>query len=324
MLYEQNSIVIVAANRTPMGGLMGSLSDVPAPKLGATAIRAALECSGLEATDVDQVIMGCVLSGALGQAPARQAALAAELPVSTGCLTINKMCGSGMKAVMDAHDQIVAGTSSVVVAGGMENMSQSPYLLPKGREGMRMGHGQVLDSMFFDGLQDAYEGGLMGTYAQDTADNFSVKREEMDNFAIESLNRANQAIKKGWFENEITPVSLESGKGRKGNTVISIDEQPSKANPEKIPTLRPAFKKDGTVTAANSSSISDGAAALILMRESEALKRGLTPLARIAGHVTHAQKPSEFSIAPIGSIQKLLDKLNWSKEDGKRPANPLY
>ncbi|WP_432474770.1 acetyl-CoA C-acyltransferase [Amphritea sp. HPY] len=312
MSQNQESIVIVAATRTPMGGLMGALSEVPSPQLGATAIKAAVERSGLNASDVDQVIMGCVLPGGLGQAPARQAALGADLPLSAGCVTINKMCGSGMKAVMDAHDQIKAGTSSVMVAGGMENMSLSPYLLPKGRGGMRMGHSQVLDSMFFDGLEDAYEGGLMGTFAQATADSFGVTREAMDDFAIESLSRANQAINEGWFENEIAPVTLKS---RKGETLITMDEQPGKANPDKIPQLRPAFKKDGTVTAANSSSISDGAAALVLMSESDAKARGLTPLARIAGHMTHAQRPADFSIAPISAVQKLLDKVNWTSDE---------
>ena len=312
MSQTQDSIVIVAATRTPMAGLMGDFADVRAPDLGATAIKAAVERAGISATDIDQVIMGCVLPAALGQAPARQAALGADLPLSAGCVTINKMCGSGMKAVMDAHDQIKAGSSDVMIAGGMENMSQAPYLLPKGRGGMRMGHGQVLDSMFFDGLEDAYEGGLMGSFAQATADSFDVSREAMDNFAIESLARANNAIAEGWFENEIAPVTLKS---RKGETVVAIDEQPGKANPSKIPTLRPAFKKDGTVTAANSSSISDGGAALVLMRESEANERGLTPLARITGHMTHAQKPSEFAIAPIGSIEKLLAKVDWNKDD---------
>ncbi len=312
MSQIQDAIVIVAATRTPMAGLMGDFSETRSPVLGSTAIKAAVERAGINADDVDQVIMGCVLPAALGQAPARQAALGADLPLSAGCVTINKMCGSGMKAVMDAHDQIIAGSSDVMVAGGMENMSQAPYLLPKGRGGMRMGHGQVLDSMFFDGLEDAYEGGLMGSFAQATADSFDVSREAMDNFAIESLARANKAIAEGWFDNEIAPVTLKS---RKGETLVAIDEQPGKANPSKIPTLRPAFKKDGTVTAANSSSISDGAAALILMRESDAKARGLTPLARIIGHTTHAQKPSEFAIAPIGSIQKLLEKVSWSKDD---------
>ena len=312
MSNTQDPVVIVSATRTPMGGMLGSLSDVRSPDLGATAIKAAVERAGIQAEDVDQVIMGCVLPGALGQAPARQASLAAGLPLAAGCLTINKMCGSGMKAVMDAHDQILAGTSNVMVAGGMENMSQAPYMLPKARSGMRLGHGEVLDSMFFDGLEDAYEGGLMGTFAQASADEYSVTREAMDDFAIESLSRANRAIAEGWFEAEIAPVTIKS---RKGEVQVAVDEQPGNAKPEKIPTLRPAFKKDGTVTAANSSSISDGGAALVLMRESEAKARGLQPLARIAGHTTHAQKPAEFTIAPIGSMKKLLDKVGWSTED---------
>lgn len=312
MTTENDSIVIVAAARTPMGGMMGSLSDVRAPQLGATAIRAAVARSGLAASDIDQVIMGCVLPGAQGQAPARQAALGADLPLSAGCVTINKMCGSGMKAVMDAHDQIKAGSSDILVAGGMENMSQAPYMLPKARAGLRMGHGQVIDSMFFDGLEDAYEGGLMGSFAQATADTYGVTREEMDAFAIESLSRANRAISEGLFEAEIEPVSVQT---RKGDLQISIDEQPGNANVAKIPQLRPAFKKDGTVTAANSSSISDGAAALVLMRASDAAARGLQPLAKIVGHMTHAQKPSEFSIAPIGAMQKLLDKISWGKDE---------
>ncbi|WP_207923255.1 acetyl-CoA C-acyltransferase [Marinomonas flavescens] len=309
MSKNSDSIVIVAATRTPIGGLMGALSDVPSPQLGAIAIRAAIEKSGINANDVDQVIMGCVLSAGLGQAPARQAALGADLPLAAGCVTINKMCGSGMKAVMDAHDQIKAGTSNIMVAGGMENMSRSPYLLPHARSGMRMGHSQIVDSMFLDGLEDAYEGGLMGSFAQATADHFNISREAMDDFAIESLRRTNQAIDRGWFNNEITPVTFKT---RKGDVTITTDEQPSKAKPNKIPQLRPAFKNDGTITAANSSSISDGAAALILMSESEANARGLIPLARIIGHMTHAQKPADFSIAPISAIQKLLDKVKWS------------
>jgi len=312
MPQDQDAIVIVAAARTPMGGLMGNLSSVRSPDLGATAIKAVVDASGLPADDVDQVIMGCVLSGALGQAPARQAALGAGLPVSTGCVTINKMCGSGMKAVMDAHDQIVAGSSDVMVAGGMENMSLSPYLLPKARGGMRMGHGEVLDSMFFDGLEDAYQGGLMGTFAQATADRYAITREAMDDFAIESLKRANRAIDSGWFEDEIAPVTI---KDRKGETLVAVDEQPGKANPEKIPTLKPAFKTDGTITAANASSISDGGAALLLMRESTAKAKGLVPLVRMVGHATHAQKPADFSIAPISAIDKLLNKVGWIKDE---------
>jgi acetyl-CoA C-acetyltransferase len=294
-----------------MGGMMGSLSSLPSPKLGAVAIKAAVERAGIAATEVDQVIMGCVLPAGLGQAPARQAALGAELPLSAGCNTINKMCGSGMKAVMDAHDQIKAGSSDIMIAGGMESMSQAPYLIPGARAGLRMGDGKIVDSMFFDGLTDAYEGGLMGNFAQAAADEYQVTREAMDDFAIESLDRANKAIAEGWFEEEIAPVTI---KGRKGDTVVSIDEQPGNAMPDKIRKLKPAFKKDGTVTAANSSSISDGAAALLLMKESEATARGLKPLARILGHSTHAQKPAEFTIAPIGSIQKLLDKIGWDKD----------
>ena len=312
MSNNQDSVVLVGAARTPMGGMMGSLSDVPAPELGATAIKAAVANSGVDPQIVDQVIMGCVLPGAMKQAPARQASLGAGLPYSAGCVTISKMCGSGMKAVMDGHDQIKAGSSDIIIAGGMENMSAAPYLLPKGRAGLRMGHGQMLDSMFYDGLEDAYTGKLMGSFTQDCADDFGLTREAMDAFAIESLSRANQAIKEGWFEAEISPVIIST---RNGETVVSVDEQPGNANIEKIPTLRPAFKKDGTVTAANASSISDGASAVVLMRESLAAEQGLAPLARIVGHSTHAQAPSEFVIAPIGAIKKVLDKANWSIDD---------
>jgi len=314
MSEKHDSIVIVAATRTPVGGLMGELSDISAPKLGAIAIKAAIDRAGVSASDIDQVIMGCVLAAGQGQAPARQAALGADLPVSTGCVTINKMCGSGMKAVMDAHDQIKAGTCEVMIAGGMENMSKAPYLLPKARGGMRMGHGQVLDSMFCDGLEDAYEGGLMGAFAQATADSYALTRDAMDSFAIESLERANQAISQGWFEREIAPVMVAGRRGQP-DLVIDTDEQPGNAKPEKIPKLRPAFSKEGTITAANASSISDGAAALVLMSESQALSRGLKPLARIVGHMTHAQRPSEFSIAPIGAVAKLLKKVNWQSAD---------
>ncbi|WP_166424663.1 acetyl-CoA C-acyltransferase [Paraglaciecola sp. 20A4] len=312
MSNNQDSIVIIGGARTPMGGMMGSLSEVPAPELGATAIKAAVTNSGIDPQTVDQVIMGCVLPSAMKQAPARQASLGAGLPYSAGCVTISKMCGSGMKAVMDGHDQIKAGSSDIIVAGGMENMSAAPYLLPKGRGGMRMGHGQVLDSMFYDGLEDAYTGKLMGAFTQDCADDHGLTREAMDAFAIESLGRANQAIKEGWFEAEMSPVTITT---RKGETIVSVDEQPGNANIEKIPSLRPAFKKDGTVTAANASSISDGGSAVVLMRESQAKEQGLAPLARIVGHATHSLAPSEFVIAPIGAIKKLLDKVNWSVED---------
>jgi len=309
---SQDAVVIVSAARTPMGGMMGSLSDVRAPDLCATAIKAAIERAGVAADDVDEVVMGCVLPAGLGQAPARQASRAAGIPDAAGCTTINKMCGSGMKAVMLAHDQILAGSASIMVAGGMENMSQSPYLLPKAREGMRMGHGKVIDHMFFDGLEDAYEGGLMGSFAQKSADDFNVSREAMDDFAIGSLKKAIAAIDAGEFVEEIAPVAIKT---RKGEVVVDTDEQPGNARIDKIRSLKPAFKKDGTVTAANSSSISDGGSALLLMKESEAKARGLTPLAKIVAHSTHAQLPAEFTIAPIGSIQKALDKAGWSKED---------
>jgi len=309
---SDNSIVILGAARTPMGGMMGSLSDVRSPDLGAVAIEAAIARAGLQPSDIDEVIMGCVLPGALGQAPARQASRKAGIPDAAGATTINKMCGSGMKAVMQAHDQIKAGSANIMIAGGMENMSQAPYMLPKARAGMRMGHGQVIDSMFFDGLEDAYEGGLMGVFAQRSADEYSITREAMDEFAIGSLNKSLAAIENGWFKDEIAPVTI---KGRKGDSVVDTDEQPGNARPDKIPQLKPAFKKDGTVTAANSSSISDGGSALVLATQAEADKRGVKPLARIVAHSTHAQLPAEFTIAPIGAIQKVLDKAGWSKDD---------
>lgn len=309
---SSDSIVIVAANRTPMGGFQGSLSDVSAPNLGATAIKAALSNSGLSADDISEVIMGNVLPAGLGQAPARQAMLYADLPRSTGATTINKVCGSGLKAAMMAHDLIKAGSADVVVAGGMESMSNAPYMLPKGRSGYRMGHGQVLDHMMLDGLEDAYEHKAMGVYAQDTADEYGLDREAMDEFAINSLTKAQAAIKDGLFDGEITPVTYST---RKGEVTVDTDEQPGKARMDKIPQLRAAFKKDGTITAANSSSISDGAAALILMRESEAKAKGLQPLARVMGHTTHSQAPSEFTVAPIGAMNSLLGKLDWTKDD---------
>ncbi|WP_293265097.1 acetyl-CoA C-acyltransferase [Neptunomonas sp.] len=309
---SQDSVVIVSAARTPMGGMMGSLSDVRSPDLCAAAIKAAVERSGLKGSDIDEVIMGCVLPAGLGQAPARQASRAAGVPDAAGATTINKMCGSGMKAVMLAHDQILAGQVNVMVAGGMENMSQSPYLLPKARAGMRMGHSQVIDHMFFDGLEDAYEGGLMGAFAQKSADDFDVTREAMDDFAIGSLNKALAAIESGAFKDEIAPVTIKT---RKGEVVVDTDEQPGNARMDKIRALKPAFKKDGTITAANSSSISDGGSALLLMKESDAIARGLKPLARIAAHSTHAQLPAEFTIAPIGAVDKVLTKAGWSKDD---------
>ena len=309
---SREAVVIVSAARTPMGGMMGALSDVRAPELCATAIRSAIEKSGIAAADIDEVVMGCVLPAGLGQAPARQAARAAGIPDAAGATTINKMCGSGMKAVMLAHDQIMAGQVDIMVAGGMENMSQAPYLLPKARSGMRMGHGQVIDHMFFDGLEDAYEGGLMGSYAQKSADDYQVTREAMDDFAINSLEKALKAIESGAFVDEIAPVSVAS---RQGERVVDTDEQPGNARIDKIRGLKPAFKKDGTITAANSSSISDGGSALVLMKESDAAQRGLKPLARIVAHSTHAQLPAEFTIAPIGAIEKVLNKAGWTKDD---------
>ena len=309
---SQDSIVIVSAARTPMGGMMGALSDVRSPDLCATAIKAALERAGVQGDEVDEVIMGCVLPAGLGQAPARQAARGAGIHDAAGATTVNKMCGSGMKAVMLAHDQLKAGQVDIMVAGGMENMSQAPYLLPKARAGMRMGHQQAIDHMFFDGLEDAYDGGLMGSFAQQSADDFNVTREAMDDFAIGSLEKALKAIETGRFKDEIAAVTVKS---RKGDTVVDTDEQPGNAQVEKIRKLNPAFKKEGTITAANSSSISDGGSALVLMRESEAQKRGLKPMARIVAHSTHAQLPAEFSIAPIGAISKVLERAGWSKDD---------
>jgi len=309
---SNNSVVIAGSARTPMGGMMGSLSSVRSPQLGAESIKAAIERSGLQPADVQEVIMGCVLPGGLGQAPARQASRAAGIPDSSGCTTINKMCGSGMQSVIMAHDQIKAGTNNIMIAGGMENMSQAPYLLPKARGGMRMGHGQVMDSMFLDGLEDAYEGGLMGVFAQRTADKYDISRQAMDEFAIGSLQKSLAAIENGWFRDEIVPVTVP---GRGGDTVVDTDEQPGNAKPEKIPHLKPAFAKDGSVTAANSSSISDGASALVLASAAEADARGLTPQAKIIAHATHARLPSEFTLAPIGAIEKVLAKAGWSKDD---------
>jgi acetyl-CoA C-acetyltransferase len=306
----RDAIVIVGAARTPMAAFQGELASLTAPQLGAAAIAAALERSGLAPQTIDEVLMGCVLPAGLGQAPARQAALGASLPLSTGCTTINKMCGSGMRAAMFAHDMLVANSVDVVIAGGMESMTNAPYLLPKARGGMRMGHGQVIDHMFYDGLEDAYDKGrLMGTFAEECAASFGFSREAQDAFAVESLVRAKRANEDGSFAWEIAPVKVA---GRKGDeTTIARDEQPFKANLDKIPTLKPAFSKTGTVTAANSSSISDGAAALVMMRASRAEALGLTPLARVVGHSTFAQEPSKFTTAPVGAIRKLLDKNGW-------------
>lgn len=309
---NSNDVVIAGSARTPMGGMMGDLSSVRSPELGAISIKAAIERSGLQPADIQEVIMGCVLPGGLGQAPARQASRASGIPDSSGCTTVNKMCGSGMQAVIMAHDQIKAGTNNIMIAGGMENMSQAPYLLPKARAGYRMGHGQLMDSMFLDGLEDAYEGGLMGVFAQRTADKYDISREAMDNFAIASLERSLSAIKNGGFADEITPVTVS---GRGGDTVVDTDEQPGKAKPEKIPHLKPAFAKDGSVTAANASSISDGASAMVLATREEAEKRGLTPQACIVAHATHARLPAEFTLAPIGAIEKVLKKAGWGRDD---------
>jgi acetyl-CoA C-acetyltransferase len=296
-----------------MGGFQGELKGFAAPELGAAAIRAAVERAKLKPEDIEEVIMGCVLPAGQGQAPARQASLGAGLPLGAGCTTVNKMCGSGMKAAMLAHDELLAGSASVMVAGGMESMTNAPYLLPKARAGLRMGHAQVLDHMFYDGLEDAYDKGrLMGTFAEDCAQKYAFSREAQDAFAVASLERAQKANKEGWFAWEITPIALKAGKDEK---FMETDEQPFKANFAKIPTLKPAFRKDGTVTAANSSSISDGAAALVLMRRSTAEKRGLAPLATIVAHATHAQEPGWFTTAPVGALKKLFARSGW--EAGK-------
>ncbi len=306
-----DAIVIVGAARTPMGGFLGDLKDVSAPELGARAIAAALKRARLEGGDADEVVMGCVLPAGQGQAPARQAALSAGVPNSVGATTINKMCGSGMKAAMFAHDSLAGGGADIVVAGGMESMSNAPYLLERARGGYRMGHGRIVDSMFLDGLEDAYDKGrLMGTFAEDCAREYQFTREAQDAYALESLARANRAIRDGAFEAEITPVRT----GRT-ETVVRVDEQPPKGKPDKIPTLKPAFRDGGTVTAANSSSISDGAAALILARASVAERRGLTPLARIVGHATYAAEPGKFPTAPIGAMTKLFAKTGWRADD---------
>ena len=307
---KSDPIVIVSAARTPMGGFQGELKGFTAPELGGAAIRAAVERAKIRADEIEEAIMGCVLPAGQGQAPARQAALAAGLPLAVGCTTVNKMCGSGMKAAMFAHDLLKSDSVGVVVAGGMESMTNAPYLLPKARAGLRLGHSQVIDHMFYDGLEDAYDKGrLMGTFAEDCAAKYQFSREAQDEFAIASLRRAQKANKEGWFAWEITPIAIKAGKEQK---FVETDEQPFKANLEKIPTLRPAFRKDGTVTAANSSSISDGAAALVMMRRSSAEKRGLAPLATVVGHSTHAQEPGWFTTAPVGAIRKLLASTGWS------------
>ncbi|MBT8092297.1 MAG: acetyl-CoA C-acyltransferase [Gammaproteobacteria bacterium] len=308
---SNNSVVIVAAKRTPVGAFQGALSGATATELGAAAIRAAIADSNI-AADIDQLLMGCVLPAGLGQAPARQAALGAGVPEGVPCTTTNKMCGSGMEAIILGHDRIRAGSAAVVVAGGLESMSNAPYLLPKARSGYRMGHQEALDHMFYDGLQDPFEGQMMGHYAQVTADRYGFTRQQMDDFAIESVTRAQSAVADGRFRNEVTPVVVKS---RRGDMTVDEDETPGTVSIEKIPTLRPAFAKDGTVTAASSSSISDGAAALLLMAEAEAKARGLEPLARIIGHSAFAQQPAWFTTAPIFALQALHDKLGWTPDD---------
>ncbi|MDC4331990.1 thiolase family protein [Acinetobacter baumannii] len=305
-------IVIVNGARTAMGGFQGSLSELTAPELGAVTIKEAIARAGLQPTDVEEVIMGCVLPAGLKQGPARQAMRKAGLPDSTGAVTINKLCGSGMKAVMQATDMIKAGSAEIVVAGGMESMTNAPYVLPKARAGYRMGHGEIKDHMFFDGLEDAETGRLMGSFAQDMANTRGYTREQMDDFAIRSLKRAQTAITEGYFKDEIVPVTVST---RKGDVIVDQDEQPLNAKIDKIPSLKPAFAKDGTITAANASSISDGASALVLTSSEVAAQRGLQPLAKIIATASNSQHPSEFTIAPVGAIKKVLKKAGWNAQD---------
>jgi len=309
---SSDAIVIVAAKRTPIGAFQGALSGASAPQLGATAIAAAVADCGIPVADVDRVIMGCVLPAGLGQAPARQAALAAGIPEGTPCITVNKMCGSGMESIILAHDMIKAGSAGVVVAGGLESMSNAPYLLPKARAGMRMGHQEALDHMFYDGLQDPYSGEMMGHFAQVTADKYGFTREEMDAYAIESVTRAQRAVADGSFAGEIAPVTIKS---RRGEVTVDTDETPGTVSVDKIPTLRPAFAKDGTVTAATSSSISDGAAAVVMMTAADAEKRGITPIARVVAHSAFAHEPAWFTTAPVYALRKLLDTQGWGVDD---------
>ena len=310
---SEDTIVITAAARTPIGGFLGALQSRTAPQLGAVAIGAALENCKVPGADVDEVVMGCVLPAGLGQAPARRAAIGAGVPVSTGCTTVNKMCGSGMKAAMIAHDTIRAGAATVVVAGGLESMSNAPYLVTGARNGLRLGHAQLSDHMFLDGLEDAhYDSRLMGDFAEDCAAKYRFSREDQDRFALESLTRARRAIAEGWFEDEVAPVVFTDRRGHEHT--ITEDEQPALADPAKIPQLKPAFRKDGTVTPANSSSISDGGAALVLMPLAEAGRRGCTPLARIVGHNSHAQDPAWFTTAPVAAVRGLLEQTGWSAD----------
>jgi acetyl-CoA C-acetyltransferase len=309
---SSDPILIVAARRTPLGAFQGALSGASAPDLGAAAIRGAIDASGVNAADVDQVLMGCVLPAGLGQAPARQAAITAGIPVGTACTTVNKMCGSAMMTIMLGHDMLKAESASVIVAGGLESMSNAPYLLPKARRGYRMGHQEVLDHMFYDGLQDPWEGQMMGHYADDTAEKYGFSADDQNAFAIESVTRAQAAVADGTFADEISPVTIKS---RKGEVTIDTDETPGVVSIDKIPTLRPAFRKDGTVTAATSSSISDGAAATVLMSAAEAERRGLEPMARLVGHSSFAQEPAWFTTAPVAAIKKLHQSLGWSPDD---------
>lgn len=310
---QNESVVIVSTARTPTGKLLGNLKDLTAPQLGATALKAAVERAHLKPQDIEEVIMGCVLPAGLGQAPARQAAIAAGIPVSASCVTLNKVCGSAMKAAMIAHDEILAGSYNIVAAGGMESMSNAPHLLPKSRQGYRLGHVPIIDHMYFDGLEDAYDKGrLMGTFAEDCVKHYKFTREEQDKFAMASLQRAHQATQSGDFKDEIVPVKITS---RQGDVVIEQDELPDITKLENIPKLKPVFGAEGTITAANSSSISDGAAAMILMKKSDAEKRGLKPQAVLVAHATHSQEPHWFTTAPIGAIQKLLKKTGWSIKD---------
>jgi len=309
---SSDNVVIVAARRTPIGAFQGALSGATAPQLGSAAISAAIADSGVAAADIDRVMMGCVLPAGLGQAPARQAALGAGMPKGVPCITVNKMCGSGMETIILGHDAVRAGSASVVVAGGLESMSNAPYLLPGARSGYRMGHQQALDHMFYDGLQDPYEGQMMGHFAQATADKYGFTREQMDAFAIESVTRAQRAVADGSFRAEVAPVTIS---GRKGDVTIEADETPGTVSVDKIPTLRPAFGKDGTVTAATSSSISDGAAALVLMSAAEAERRGLQPLAFVAAHSAFAHEPAWFTTAPVYALKKIHEQLGWSVDD---------
>ncbi|MDE2586180.1 MAG: acetyl-CoA C-acetyltransferase [Betaproteobacteria bacterium] len=312
-MSQQDPIVIVSVARTPMGGFQGDFNSLAAPQLGSVAIKAAVERAGIKAEQVEEVVFGNVLQAGIGQAPGRQAALGAGLPLSAGATTINKMCGSALKAVMMAHDSILAGSYEIGVAGGQESMTNAPYLLPKARGGYRLGHGQVMDHMFLDGLEDAYQRGrLMGTFAEECAETYKFTREAQDEFAIRSTTRAQKAINEGLFMWEIAPVTVA---GKKGEVVVDKDEQPLKAQIDKIPSLKPAFKKDGTVTPANSSSISDGAAAVVLMKASKAKELGLAPIAKIVGHTTHAHEPNLFATAPVFAMEKLLKKNGWSVGD---------